>query len=137
MIKLANARQYCCEDVSLIENYELAVTDSETWDCHHRGEILPCGRFATADLKKFKLYWKRPASELVFIRHKDHIGMHHKGIKKTEETRKRMSEGRILFAKTHTIKGHHKLKGRSWYNNGIRSTLAYECPDGYVKGRIV
>ena len=32
------ARKFCCEDISLIENYALAVADTtQTWDCHHRG----------------------------------------------------------------------------------------------------
>lgn len=30
----------CCEDPSLIENYELAINDdTQIWDCHHRLEI--------------------------------------------------------------------------------------------------
>lgn len=35
---------------------------------------------------------------------------------------------------------HEKLsaahKGRKWFNNGIRSVLSFECPEGYVAGRI-
>ena len=27
--------------------------------------------------------------------------------------------------------------GMHWFNNGTDSVLAYECPEGYVKGRIV
>jgi hypothetical protein len=27
-------------------------------------------------------------------------------------------------------------KGKHWYNNGISETYAFECPDGFVKGRL-
>ena len=27
-------------------------------------------------------------------------------------------------------------RGKRWYNNGTDSVMAFECPDGYVKGRI-
>jgi hypothetical protein len=27
--------------------------------------------------------------------------------------------------------------GQHWYNNGITSTLAFECPEGFVKGRLM
>ena len=60
MINEYNAKRFCCEDLSLIENYALAVADTtQTWDCHHRGEILPCGRYEAKDLKKFYLYYNR------------------------------------------------------------------------------
>ena len=68
MINEYSVKKYCSEDLSLIENYELTIADTtQTWDCHHRGEILPCGRFSLNDLKKFGLYYKRPASELIFF----------------------------------------------------------------------
>ena len=81
MIKIKNVKAYCCEDLSLIENYDLAVADTtQSWDCHHRAEILPCGRFSQDDLKRFGLYYNRPASELIFLSHSDHTGLHWKGI---------------------------------------------------------
>ena len=34
-----NVQNFCCEDISLIENYEQAISDkTQTWDCHHRSE---------------------------------------------------------------------------------------------------
>ena len=41
---------------------------------------MPCGRYEAKDLKKFGLYYKRPASELIFLRHDEHISLHHKGV---------------------------------------------------------
>ena len=97
MINEKAATKYCCEDLSLIENYELAVNDStHTWDCHHRGEILPCGRFSIDDLKKFGLYFNRPAAELIFLTHSEHRRLHAKGVLKgpmSEATKKAIGEG--------------------------------------------
>ena len=87
------ARKFCCEDISLIENYALAVADTtQTWDCHHRGEILPCGRYEAKDLKKFGLYYKRPACELIFLPHDEHISLHHKDVPKSEATKQAISD---------------------------------------------
>ena len=81
MINERCAKSYCSEDLSLIENYALAIADTtQTWDCHHRGEILPCGRFSVSDLKKFELYFNRPASELIFLTHSEHRRLHLKGV---------------------------------------------------------
>ena len=34
-----NASKYCCEDISLIENYDKAIEDkTQYWHCHHRLE---------------------------------------------------------------------------------------------------
>ena len=93
MINEGCAKKYCCEDLSLIENYELAINDTtQTWDCHHRGEILPCGRFSIDDLKKFGLYFNRPASELIFLTHSEHQRLHLKGVPLSEEHKKAMSD---------------------------------------------
>lgn len=90
MISRKHAREYCSEDPSRIENYEQAVADKEhMWDCHHMAEILPCGVYSPEDLKKFGLYWKRPASELIYLRHDEHIALHVRNL--SPETRRRMS----------------------------------------------
>lgn len=114
MINYYKAKRYCCEDLSLVENYSQAVADrTQTWQCHHRAEVLPCGRFSRSDLEKFGLLWNRPAAELVFLTesehksiHKNHLGRAHseetkrkiseakKGRRLSEETRRRMSEAR-------------------------------------------
>ena len=79
MINEIYSKKYCCEDPSLIENYDLAIADTtQMWDCHHRAEILSCGRFSVSDLKNFGLYYNRPASELIFLTPSAHCRLHGK-----------------------------------------------------------
>ena len=53
----------------------------------------------------------------------------HKGKKRSEEDKRKISE---------SLKGHKAWsKGRKWYTNGTESVQAFECPEGYVKGRII
>ena len=95
MINEKSAKAYCCDDLSLIENYDKAVADTtQTWDCHHRVEILPCGRFSTDDLIKFGLYWKRPASELIFLTKTEHNRLHKTGVLRSDATKKAISDAK-------------------------------------------
>lgn len=94
MINEYCVKAYCSEDISLIENYDLAIADTtQTWEIHHRGEVLPCGRFSRDDLKKFGLYYKRPAAELIFLTPAEHNRLHFKGIPLSEATKKAISDG--------------------------------------------
>lgn len=100
--------KYCCEDITQIENYDKAMADKEhRWDCHHRGEILPCGVYSVSDLKKFGLYWNRPASELILLRHDEHVRLHMKCFKHSEESRRKISES--LKGKKHSEETRRKL----------------------------
>ena len=93
-------KRYCSEQLERIENYDKAIADTERqWDCHHRGEILPCGVFSIDDLKRCGLYWNRPASELIFIPHHEHTRLHttgknhpYFGKHHSEEARRKISE---------------------------------------------
>lgn len=67
---------YCCEQLHNIENYEKAINDDKMWVLHHKLET---------DLKKTKqelidegLYYSRPANELIFLTHSNHLKLHHK-----------------------------------------------------------
>ena len=50
MINKRNAKLFCCEDISLIENYNEAINSSEVWICHHRLSI---------DLGKGRTPWNK------------------------------------------------------------------------------
>lgn len=103
MISEKYANSYCSEDISNIENYELAIADdSQCWDLHHRMEIHEDYINTREELKLMNIYYDRPASELIFIPHSEHISMHCKqrtgsrnpcyGRKQSEEARKKISE---------------------------------------------
>ena len=73
------AKMYCSEDIALIENYHEAITDEEKmWDIHHRRECDSEGRtlFTKKQLIDMGLYFKRPASELMFVTRSLHLKLH-------------------------------------------------------------
>ena len=79
MINARNAKLFCSEDVSLIENYNQAIADEErVWDVHHRRECDSEGRtlFTKKQLIEMNLYFKRPASELIFVTRSMHRKLH-------------------------------------------------------------
>lgn len=76
-----------------------------------------------------------------------------KGKPKSAETRKKMSkamkgkqvgENNPMYGKRHSEETRRKISeanrinniGKHWYNNGKISKRAYECPEGFVPGRI-
>lgn len=79
MTNINNAKKYCSEDISLIENYHQAITDEENyWEIHHRRECDSEGRtlFTKKQLKETNLYYDRPASELIFVTRAMHWKIH-------------------------------------------------------------
>lgn len=102
MINLKGVKLFCSEEIWKIENYELAIADTtQTWDCHHRLQILEhkSGKY----LKENGLYFNRPASELIFLTHKDHIQLHKKWqriwnetYRHTEESKKKLSDKALV-----------------------------------------
>ena len=114
MINEFYAKSYCCEDLSLIENYELAINDTtQTWECHHRVEVLPGERFSTNDLKKFGLYYNRPAAELIFLTPSAHRRLHFKGVPKSDANKKAVSEAHkgVPLSESHKKAISDALKG--------------------------
>lgn len=79
MINERNAKSYCSEDISLIENYNQAIADKEKmWDIHHRRECDDEGRtlLTRKQLKEMNLYFNRPAKELMFVTRSMHWKLH-------------------------------------------------------------
>lgn len=76
MISEANAKKYCAEDISLIENYKEAVSSKELYHCHHRLEIQDDKCYFAKELKQMNLYYGRPASELIFLKAREHKDFH-------------------------------------------------------------
>ena len=77
--KLTCVKSYCRDDISKIENYELAKADNFVgWECHHRNELTVNGEFAhtAAELKQMNMYYNRPYFELIFLRRTEHCKLH-------------------------------------------------------------
>lgn len=95
MINERNVKLYCVEDISLIENYELAINDKDNlWVCHHRLETDLC--LSKDELIDLRLYVGRPAKELIFLTRKEHRSVHSKqqmkGSHLTDEWKKHISK---------------------------------------------
>ena len=73
-----NWKKYCSDPLELIENYKQAEADGfKGWCLHHRREIQPDGtRVSRQELKDNGLYYDRPASELIFMRKREHHSLH-------------------------------------------------------------
>lgn len=85
--------KYCKDDISKIENYELAKADNfKDWDIHHRLEFTVNGEFAHSSnsLKRLGMYYNRPYFELIFIRTSEHMRLH--ATIRSEYTLKKMSK---------------------------------------------
>ena len=89
MICETTVKKFCCEDISLIENYALAVADTtQTWFCHHiLGE-----QHSRQYLIDNNLYESRPANELRFVTHAEHDRLHHKGVPLSEAHKQAISD---------------------------------------------
>ena len=159
MINEIQAIKYCKNDISLIENYDKAIADTtQVWHCHHRRETI----YTRSGLIEIGEYYNRPACELIFLTKSEHRTLHNLGKHQSEDTRKKISdskngkhlseETRKKMSESHIgkpsgMKGKHlseetrkkmseSRKCKYWYNNGVKSIRAIECPEGFVKGRI-
>lgn len=98
MICIKNAKRYCKEDISLIENYDKAINDKEhNWECHHRDEVklLPSGiivKRTKQELIENCRYYKCPANELIFLNSTEHQRLHKTGRVVSEETKIKLSK---------------------------------------------
>lgn len=99
-------KRYCKDDISKIENYELALADDfKGWCIHHRDElkVLPSGITVMRTMQELienGRYYKCPANELIFLTRAEHCKLHNKCRHHSAETRRKLSE---------SMKG--KLKG--------------------------
>ena len=92
MISEVNAKLYCKDDISLIENYEEAVNDQiNKWVIHHRRGTI----YSKEGLKDIGEYYKRPAIELIFMLEKEHRIFHRTGKSHSENTKKKISKSRM------------------------------------------
>ena len=114
MINEYYAKLFCKEDISKIKNYDKAIADkTQTWHCHHMTETWwHCSK---KELIENECYYHRKACELIFLTPEEHRRLHMKGVTRSEETRKKMSEakkGRI-FSEEHRRKLSESHKGHT------------------------
>ena len=93
MINIQNAKAYCKEDISLIENYKVAKSDkTKTWHCHHRLEILK--NKSKQQLILEGRYWHVPASQLIFLSPAEHHSLHRESQQIYAKTQQKISKKR-------------------------------------------
>ena len=142
-----------CKDYENIENYEKALADNfKGWCVHHRLETHNSDGerrlvdITAAELQALGMYWYMPASELIFLTKSEHSSLH----KPSEESKKKMSEAKkekyigkdnSFYGKQHSEESKKKMseaqKGRHWYNNGKENRFCFECPEGFIPGRLL
>ena len=90
-----------CKNYKNIENYDKAKADNFIcWCCHHRLETWTSDGerrlvdISAAELKALDMYYNRPSSELIFMKHGEHSILHKKGRCLSEEHKKKLSEAR-------------------------------------------
>ena len=95
MITNSKVKQFCKDDISLIENYDKAIADNtQVWICHHRMELTLDGEFANSkqDLIRYGMYYNRPYFELIWLPDSEHRRMHHVKKAMSNITMEKMSE---------------------------------------------
>ena len=120
MICKNRVKQFCSEDISLIENYQEAINDTtQTWQCHHRLEIEL--NKSGNELINMNLYYNRPASELIFLTEKNHKSLHYKSGMSNFSTK--YGKDNPMYSKHHSEETKQKMsvshKGLTPINKGV------------------
>lgn len=130
---IINAYAFCKDDISLIENYDIAISDDKRYVCHHKNGI----NISAKELKSKGLYFHRPSEELIFLEIGEHSKLHIHNLR--VETRQKMSdnhadfkgENNPMYGKPSAFKGkHHTDETRqkmSDSHKGENHPLAKRC----------
>lgn len=114
-----------------------------------------------AELEALNVYYNRPPEELIFMTDADHTSLHQTGKYVSSATRRKLSEYnkmhpvRSFLGRHHSEETKNKIRetkkgktpwnkgislvknvGKHWFNNGIEEVFLFDCPDGYVPGRL-
>ena len=165
-------KRYYCSDIENVENYQKAKKDNFIgWECHHRLEthnsdgIRRDVDISHKELKALRMYWHRPASELIFLTESEHHALrrvsdstrkklsaakkdeNHPNYGKhlSEETKRKICEANKGKPKSDEAKKrmreakkgeNNPAFGKHWFNNGKINKRVKECPKGFVPGRL-
>ena len=143
-----DAQRYCCEDLSNIENYELAKNDPtpNKWCIHHRDEckILPSGIIVIRTAKELienDRYYNCPANELIFLTHSEHWKLHHKMgsidynkvAVNTKEAMKHVDKDKLAYWKGKKQSVEQKKKKVAKLHERRAAYLEYKANGGLLK----
>lgn len=161
-----SAKNICKDFTKIENYEKAVNDTTQTWQCHHRLETHNSdGERRLVDISREELialgmYFDRPPEELIFLTPIEHISLHKAGKGRklgpcSEEHKRRISEALKGKPKSEEHKRHlsevrkgkpcseeskkkrsESEKGKHWFNNGITSTLQFECPEGFVPGRL-
>ena len=143
MISEKNAKLFCKDDISLIENYDIAVNDKTIkWVVHHRRGTI----YSREGLKEIGEYYKRPAIELIFMTDSEHRKLHSIGNKNclgkhhSEEAKEKMSKSKVgnnnpFFGKHHSENTRKKMSKSQMgnHNKPTKPILQYTKDGEFIK----
>ena len=136
MIDEYRAKRYCCQDISRIENYALAIADkNRIWHIHHKLECTNGIFTSRNELIANRLYYGRPADELIFLTPSDHNRLH----SKDPNTQMKISNGVKHAWQNPKYKQRQRNArlGKRWYTDGVNNRYVAECPgEGWRLGKI-
>lgn len=160
MINIRCTKKKCIDDISLIENYDIAIKDdSQMWECHHKLELVATGGkkdISQKELQRLGLYYNRPANELIFLTKSEHSRLHRNSsieksvAGKTIKNRNKLKtkeELKFIYNKYKNLSPEkmsevkNKLSDLSknkkfWHKDGV-CIRAAECPgEGWGQGRL-
>ena len=121
-----------CKDYENIENYDKAKADNfKGWCCHHRLETHNSDGerrlvdISVEELQALSMYYKRPASELIFLPVGEHHSLHNKGEKHpfygrhhSEDAKEKMRETRK--GNKYRLGKHHSEESKKRIGEGNR-----------------
>lgn len=142
MINEHIVKKYCRGDITQIENYNDAIADSKMWHCHHRMEVQPDDTILDAQwMIDHDIYFDLDPCMLVFLTKHDHMSLHANNRDLTGFITANRMKGKKHKAETKAVMsckmlGNKSLTSRHWYNNGISNVATFECPIGYVPGKL-
>lgn len=82
-------------------------------------------------------YWDRVSKSMSEV--KKGVGNAMYGRHHSEETKCKIRKSNVCKKRSDETKLKQSLrrKGKHWFTNGVTNKFDYECPEGFVKGRIV
>lgn len=129
-------RYWADGELTKIENYDKAIADTtQVWDCHHRLEIQNGKPVLKKDLIAQGLYYHRPAEELIFLTHREHIALHKTGKYNHNYGKDPWNKSKTgIYSEETKQKISNTLKGNIPWNKGKKMSEAYKesCKKGWI-----